>query len=220
MIAFVILAAIVLAIGVHLRRRDPTRLRRCERALGIAGLVIWLFIQTYGFLPGVFAWHASLPLHVCDIASLLGPLVMLNASPKPWMRSLLYFAGIGLCTQAFITPVLNEGPADPQFWCFWSGHFIILIPALYDLVVRRWRPKWRDWLIACVLSLGYAAVIFSLDIASGWNYGFLGQAREPGTMIEVLGRWPWRVAIIIGLTALAYTLMMLPWRLLRDDSPD
>jgi hypothetical integral membrane protein (TIGR02206 family) len=216
-IVFIIVAALVL--GAGLQRRGTPRQRPFERVLGITGLIIWILANGYGFLPGVFRWDASLPVHVCDIAALLGPLVMLCQMPPPWMRSLLYFAGIGLCTQAFITPTLHEGPADPQFWCFWSGHYCILIPALYELLVRRWRPTWRHWGIAIGLSLGYLAVMFPLDAMFHWNYGFLGQARQPGTMIEVLGSWPRRVPIIVGLVVLAYTLMMLPWMSLPRNAP-
>ena len=214
-ITFILCASIVLSIGSRLRRRDPSTAAETAFAhrLGVVGLLVWILANGYGFLPGVFEWRLALPIHVCDIAALLGPLVMLRASPPPWMRGLLYFAGIGLCTQAFITPTLHEGPADPQFWCFWSGHFFILIPALYELIVRRWRPTWRHWRIACGLSLGYVAVMLPLNLASGWNYGFVGPETKPGTIIEVLGPWPWRVGVMVLLTAIAYTCMMLPWTL-------
>jgi hypothetical integral membrane protein (TIGR02206 family) len=221
-IAFVVFALTMIVLGLRARDRDGGEVngeheRRFGRALGFTGLVIWIAAQLYGFMPGVFTWEHSLPLHVCDMAALTGCIVMLQREPAPWLRSVLYFAGIGLCTQAFITPTLREGPGDPQFWCFWSGHFTILGFALYDLAVRRWRPTWRDWRIAVVISLAYALAIFALNIAFGWNYGFVGEASEPGTLIEIIGPWPGRVLILVGLAFIAYVGLMLPWALLARE---
>jgi hypothetical integral membrane protein (TIGR02206 family) len=212
-ITFALFAVTIIALGLHWRN-TPNQ-RRFERALGIGGLMIWIITNAYGVLPHVFTWRSSLPLHVCDLAALTAPFVLLRASPARWLRGVLYFAGIGLCTQAFITPILREGPTDPQFWGFWGGHFIILSFATYDVIVRRWRPTWRDWGIACVISLTYLGIVLPLDIIFGWNYGFVGPKTQPGTVIEVLGPWPWRVVVIVLLVAIAYTMMMLPWAIAR-----
>jgi len=213
-IAFIGVAAIVLAIGVHLR--GTPRQRGYERLLGCLGVIIWIAANGYGFLPGVFEWSGSLPIHVCDLAALAGPIVLLQPHPQPWLRAWLYFAGIGLCTQAFITPTLEEGPGDPQFWFFWSGHFVILICALYDVLVRRWRPTWREWRIAIALSLVYLFIILPINLWQGWNYAFVGRETPDGTLIEILGPWPWRVAVIVGLVIVMYALLMVPWTVARN----
>ena len=208
-LAFILIASGVISTG--LRYRDTLHQRRFERALGIAGMIIWIMANAYGFLPGVFAWEQSLPIHVCDLAALAGPVVLLQPNPAPWLRAWLYFAGLGLCTHAFITPILAEGPGDPRFWGFWSGHFVILIAALYDLIVRRWRPTWREWRIAIMLSAAYLAAILPLDLVFDWNYAYVGRERAAGTLIEVLGPWPLRIVIIAALSLIAYTALMLPW---------
>lgn len=208
-LAFVVLVSLLLVAGF--RARGTRRERAVERTLGMIGIVIWLLANGYGFTPSQFAWARCLPLHVCDICALAGPIALLLANPPAWLRSLVYFWGIGLCTQAFFTPTLREGPADPMFWFFWSSHFFILISALHELVVRGWRPTWRHWRIAMALNTAYLAVVLPLDIAFGWNYGFVGREMKAGTMIEILGPWPWRVAVIYALTALAHAAMVLPW---------
>jgi hypothetical integral membrane protein (TIGR02206 family) len=208
--AFLILCTAILAIGM--RMRGDARQARFERALGSIGLIIWTVANVYVLLPGVFGWDWALPLHVCDLCALIAPVVVMQARPAAWQRSMLYFWGIGLCTQAFITPTLREGPADPQFWCFWSAHFVILIFALYDIIVRRWRPTWRHWTWAVALSIGYLALILPIDIIFDWNYGFIGRETKADTMIEALGPWPARVIVIFCLSVLAYTGLMLPWR--------
>ena len=201
----------VAILRIGLSRHGTPRGRSFERALGVAGLAIWFLANGYGFVPAAFSWDTSLPLHVCDLCALAGPIVLLVESPPPWLRAWLYFAGIGLCTQAFITPTLRDGPIDPMFWAFWSAHFVILIFALYDLIVRRWRPTWRDWRIAIALCLGYLAIIFPIDAAFDLNYGFLGNRPGNDTLLGFLGPWPWRVGIMLALTIIGFTVLMLPW---------
>jgi hypothetical integral membrane protein (TIGR02206 family) len=208
-IAFIVLTSILLGVGI--RWRGTARERKLDVALGTFGVIVWLLANGYGFLPGQFEWRNALPLHVCDLCALAGPISLMLAQPPAWLRSMVYFWGFGLCTQAFLTPTLLEGPADPKFWFFWAGHFFILMSALHELIVRRWRPTWRHWRIAIMLNTAYLAVVLPLDIAFGWNYGFVGREIKAGTMIEILGPWPWRVAVIYALTALAHAAMVLPW---------
>jgi hypothetical integral membrane protein (TIGR02206 family) len=215
-LAFVVFAATIIILGLRARDRDGGEVsgeheHRFRRSLGWTFLAIWIAAQTYGFMPGEFTWAHMLPLHLCDLAAVTACITMIQREPARWLRAFLYFAGIGLCAQAFITPTLREGPGDPQFWCFWSGHFIILGSALYDLCVRRWRPTWRDWRIAVVISLGYVIAMFALDLTFGWNYAYVGRTSEPGTLIEVLGPWPGRALIVIALALVAYVALMLPW---------
>lgn len=215
LVLIVCLACAALVLRVGLRLRDTPQQRGFERALGIGGVIIWITANAYGFLPAVFAWSGALPIQVCDLCALVAPIVLLQAIPPAWQRSMLYFWGIGLCTQAFLTPTLNEGPNDPRFWWFWLGHYVILIYALYDVIVRGWRPAWRHWGIAVVLSAAYIVVVLPLDVAFEWNYGFIGRETKAATMIEVLGPWPARVGVIYALGVLAFTCLMAPWAAAR-----
>ena len=52
-----------------------------------------------------------------------------------------------------------------------------------------------------------------LDIAFGWNYGFVGPDKpEVRTIVDVLGPWPERVAVIVAIVAAAMGLLLLPWK--------
>ncbi|NRA58733.1 MAG: TIGR02206 family membrane protein, partial [Phycisphaerales bacterium] len=88
--------------------------------------VFWLIQQaiatTYWLLPAQFEIGKSLPLHLCDVLGWLGPFALLLAAPPRWLRTILYFWGIGLSTQAFFTPTLEQGPGDLRFWLFWISH--------------------------------------------------------------------------------------------------
>jgi len=63
---------------------------------------------------------------------------------------------------------------------------------------------------------GEAGLYLPLDVAFGFNYGYLGKSKPNGTtMIDALGPWPGRVVVIVGLVALVMALMTLPWEVVR-----
>lgn len=170
-----------------------------------AGIIVWLLT------PGEFSPRVSLPLHVCDLAAWIAPLALL--SRRRWLRTMLYFWGIGLSTQAFVTPIVTVGPRDPWFWAFWITHLQIVGAAFYDLVARGFRPTWRDAAFAGFYSVLYGLAMLALNSATGWNYGFLGPTRpSTRTLVDALGTWPlrtlWMTLIVLGL----FALMTVAWR--------
>ena len=145
-----------------------------------------------------------------DIAATLALL-----TGNAWLRAILYFWTFALTTQALIQPHLNLGPAFVVFWAFWGAHTLIIACAVYDVVVLRFRPDWRDLGRACVASALYIAVVnIPIDLLLGANYGFVGNPPDSTKIppfIAALGPWPWRVLIIFALALLAFILVLLPW---------
>jgi hypothetical integral membrane protein (TIGR02206 family) len=128
------------------------------------------------------------------------------------LRPIVYFWGFALSTQALITPSLSEGPAIYPFWFFWTTHGIIVGVALYEVFARGYRPTPRDYGIACAAAALYVAIVLPLDLAFGWNYGFVGPSKpEARSIVDALGPWPERLAIIVILVAGAMALLLLPW---------
>lgn len=200
-----------------LQRGRPDLEERLAGAWGGFVIAINLWSLIYWNLPAQFNLRESLPLQLCDLAALTTPLVLL--SNWRWPRVLLFFWGIGLSTQAFATPTLLEGPAHMKYWLFWLVHLTIVGTAVYDLAVRRFRPRLRDLLLATTITVGLALLIAMLNSALGSNYFYIGNTRpERPTIIDKLGPWPERVfilaAIVIGLFTLLWAGASLIDRLL------
>lgn len=178
-----------------------------HRGLACLVLGVWVVMQGWFLWPGHLRLHESLPLHVCDIASLVGPMGLLWR--WRWARTLVVFWGIGLTTQGFITPVVRSGPGAPMFWLFWANHIAVLLIALDEVVVRGYRPGRRDVAAAIGMSGGYVAAMFALDAATGWNYGFVGpdQPGATATALVLFGPWPWRVLWLSLATAGWFVLL-------------
>ncbi len=152
------------------------------------GVIYWL-------APGNFEVELSLPLHVCDVMAWIGPIALLTQ--RRALRALTYFWGLGLSSQAFLTPVLEEGPETFRFWLFWLGHAQIIGCAVYDLVALRYRPTGRDFLIVTIAGVVYIGAMLAINLPFGLNYGYVGRTTpEAPTLVEALGPWPWRIGVM------------------------
>lgn len=210
-----VLSAIALAIAtaIVVRRRRPVAAARSgpgERVVALGYLAMW---------AGTFVWlntgpkHDPLttwPLQMCHWVAALDALVLVR--PYRALRSIAYFCGLALCTQALVTPSLVEGPGRWPFWFFWATHAMIVAVPVYDIAARGFRPTPRDFAVACAAAIGYVAIVLPIDIATGWNYGFVGPSKpDVPTIVDLLGPWPQRLAAIVAISFAAMALLLLPW---------
>lgn len=211
-------ACIMLGVSLLGRRLYATPGERPARLLvGWVGVAYWVGSNAWWLFGPQFIFAQSLPLQVCDLAGLIGPLALLLRTR--WLRAVLYFWGLSLSMQGFIQPVLKDkGLVHTEFWLFWANHTVIVGTALYDVIALRFRPALRDFLTAVAASLVYVGVIIPFDIFFQVNYGYIGPTdpipREP-TLADKLGPWPLNAAImtIMGITAMA--LLYAPWEVAR-----
>lgn len=218
------LAVIILAIaaGRRMKRVHPAGAPRtggmfvddAGRMLGVLGLGVWTAIQFYwvyrAVVEGPGRLSQSLPLHVCDLAGLIGAIALITGS-RFW-TTILYFWGIALSTQAYATPVVQAGPLFTEFWLFWESHTLIIGSAVYVIAVREYRPTFRDAVIAFAFTALYAAAILPLNLWQDWNYGYVGP-ESPGapTVIDRLGPWPLRLVPMTLIVAALFALVWAPW---------
>ncbi len=161
---------------------------------------------------------SSLPLHICDVAGVMAVLVMCTRA-RLW-RIVLYYWGLGLSTQAFVTPVITEGPDTFRFHLFFASHLTIIATAVYDLAVKRFRPTWRDLGVVTLVFLAWGAVVMPLDIVMDWNYGYIGNTKpDQPTLIDKLGPWPLRVVWMFLMAEGVFAVMTGVWAVRRTKQP-
>lgn len=185
-----------------------------RNAQGWLCLVIYALYQIWLWLPQNFRWDESLPLEFCDMGMLVAAGAMLGRAR--WLRGLLYFWLTVFTIQAFITPVLQKGPARPEFWLFWLAHTSIANAAIYDLVVGKFRPDLTDAVRSYVISFFYAAALLIVDNLSGWNYGYVGPFKPATpTLLDALGDYPLRLVWMVLIAAAGFAIAWLPWAIVR-----
>lgn len=195
--------------------RDPHGVRK-ERLLSVwwGGGVVGINIASivYWLMPERYDVRISLPLQLCDLACAMTPLVFLTTWRLP--RALVYFWGIGLSTQAFVTPTLDEPPPSARYWLFWLVHLAIVGSAVYDLIVRRFRPTWQELLWALGVSVTWAGLMVWLNEALGSNYGYVGRGDPNSpTIVDLLGPWPARVFVMAAIGMAAFVCLWGVWPL-------
>lgn len=203
------LVTVVLAV-VGLKWRGTAREQPLHRAWTACVILVQVVNILYWATPPNLEPRSSLPLHICDIAGITAVLAMMMRA-RVW-RTVLYYWGLGLSTQAFLTPVITDGPDTFRFHLFFASHLTIVATAVYDLVVRGYRPVWRDlFVITGVLAVWIAAVL-PLNIITGWNYGYIGNTKplQP-TLIDRLGPWPLRLVWMFLLAEGAFLVMTAVW---------
>jgi hypothetical integral membrane protein (TIGR02206 family) len=206
----VLIMASITGLGWNLQRHHPSAEKNLRHAIAWFCLGLYFAYPAWLWQPRNFRWEQSLPLEFCDMALLVAAGALLKKSG--WLRGLLYFWATVFTLQAFITPVLQYGPTTPDFWLFWGAHLGIVGAAVYDVVVGKFRPVWTDVTRSYVISFFYAATLMILDALTGWNYGFVGPSKPlTPTLLDALGDYPLRIVWMLLITAVAYTLVWLPW---------
>jgi hypothetical integral membrane protein (TIGR02206 family) len=206
LIAAIVLCARALPAGDEMRFR---------RVLALAALAYWAAYNVWWNWGGVDI-RDGLPLHICDINGVVAPLALLTQ--RRVLRATLYFWTVTLTLQAFIQPALAVGPTYAVFWFFWFAHSLIAACALYDLVVLRFRPRWRDLGRALAVSALYIAVIVPVNAWLGANYGFIGNpppAIAIPPFVAALGPWPQRAVLVVALAVAGFVIALLPWLIWR-----
>lgn len=199
-------------LGVGRRWRADPKETLWRRLWGGGIIVTQIATITWWLLPANWEPGVSLPLHVCDLAAWAGAVALLTR----WRLAacIMYFWGIGLSSQAFFTPTLQEGPSQMQYWWFWIQHTQIVGVGLYVVIVDGFRPTLRDVGFITLLSFGYLAAVLAINLPFGLNYGYVGQADpSTDTIIQRLGAWPGRLLWMALIVAAVYLLMWAIWPL-------
>jgi len=207
-----LLIAALVGLGRALRRRGAERRLR----VGVCGATIaaWVVMNAWYLWPTHYQPAVSWPLHICDLAAIIGPVAVLTR--QRLLRSILYFWGLALTTQGFITPILDAGPDEMVYWLFWANHTIVVGLAVYDIVVGGYRPALRDLANVVGVTAVWLVAVFWINYFTGWNYGYVGRVDpDAQTIVQQLGDWPLRVLWMAMLALAAFLLVWLPWPLAR-----
>jgi uncharacterized membrane protein YwaF len=133
-----------------------------------------------------------------------------------WAFALTYFWGLVLSSQALITPDIGtpeEGAPDfPHhlFVTFLTLHVLVVWAAIYLTWGRGMRPRWRDYRLAIVATLAWAAITFTFNVIAGTNYGYLNRKPPTASLLDVLGPWPLYVLAETTIVLIVWALMTWP----------
>jgi hypothetical integral membrane protein (TIGR02206 family) len=216
---FVLGAAALVWIG---RRQTESQARLLGRVLAVLLLAVFVVALIYKLIRPTL--DTSVPLQLCDIAELTAAYALW--SQRHWAFALGYYWGLVLSSQALITPDIGtpeEGAPDfPHhlFVTFFALHVLVVWAAIYLTWGRGMRPRWRDYRLAVIATLAWAAFTFTFNVLAGTNYGYLNRKPPTASLLDVLGPWPLYVLAETTIVVIVWALMTWPWQRTRRRSND
>ena len=207
------LALLVVGVVVILwfgrRHRGTERALRLGRMLAVAVLAVTVPLQVLYFTPRYWDLEKTLPLQLCDLASMVAVYALWTR--RPWAAALTYFWGLTLTSQAIITPDLAADFPDPIFLLFWAMHLLVIWAAVYLVWGMGLAPTWRTYLVAVAVTATWAVSVYAFNVAFGTNYGYLNAKPAAASALDLLGPWPWYVLNEILIVAAFWALITWPW---------
>jgi hypothetical integral membrane protein (TIGR02206 family) len=212
------LAVGVAALVLGYRRADPDRRRRVRLVVAWTVLTLEVLRQLAYLVTGSYSTEI-LPLHVCAIATVC--LFIDALRPNRWTGDFLYAMGWWGALAADLFPDWATRPILNIFtWQSFTIHALIFGYVLMRLVAGDLVPDIRNlWRVAVLVAV-FATIGYLANQVWGTNFWFLN-AGVPGSPLEgiQLLAVDLYVPVLIGLLALLWTVLYLPWVLRARRSP-
>lgn len=211
------LLAVTLLVGVGLallgrRLRGSTAGDRLRIGLGVTLLITALGFQVFWLLPKHFTVQQSLPVHLSDVLRVVASIALITRAR--WAVAATYYWGLTLNTQALLTPDVNW-QSLPDLASYWSLHMLVAWAAIHLTWGVGLHPTWRGLRRTVVITVVWAAIAYGINSALDTNYGYVNAKPSGGSVLDLLGPWPWYLIVATGLLVAVWALITWPWERLR-----
>jgi hypothetical integral membrane protein (TIGR02206 family) len=210
-IAVAIGTVICVSLCTACRRRPGRWVGHAGRAISVVLAADAAAFVSIPLVEGRWSVQTSLPLALCDVALIVAAIACW------WPRwslpvELTYFWGLAGTLQAVAMPDLSAGFPQLEFFEFVVGHLGILIAALFLVVGLQLRPRRGSVPRVFAITVAYTAFVGCFDWLTGSNYMFLAAVPRHGSLLSVLGPWPWYIASATGVALVLLLILDAPFR--------
>ncbi|MBK9733480.1 MAG: TIGR02206 family membrane protein [Saprospiraceae bacterium] len=165
---------------------------------------IWYRLYIVTFDPTV-----DLPLHLCNIITLIMPFIMWYRWKLAW--AVTYFWIISACAQSIFTPTLTDSMPNYEAIRYWAVHAIIILAAFYGHSVYNFSLDFKDAIKSGIGLNLLAMVIYPINMALDSNYMYLN-AKPPGrTFYDLLGPWPEYIISLEIALVIIFSIILIPF---------
>jgi hypothetical integral membrane protein (TIGR02206 family) len=175
-----------------------------------ATLITWTVLKIY--IHG-FDIKEDLPLHLCNMVSLLLPLFAVYR--KQWVYEILLFWILAGTSQAMITPDLVNGFPHYHFLKYWIVHAGLVIFIMYATLIFGMRPTVKSIFKSFLALQGYFILMLLINNVLGSNYLFISHKPEQGSLLDYFGEWPYYILVAELILFPYFFLIYLPFYLTR-----
>lgn len=211
------LIATVLAAGAAVagaRRHGATWTEPLRRSLAAVILGAYAVEQLTYAARGTWTVRVNLPFQLTDAVTFVSVAALLRPGAA-LLVELLYFWAFTATLQAVLTPDLGQAFPDVLFFTFFLAHSGAIVAAcLHVLGARRVPRRGAAWR-AYGITVGFAVLAAIATALTGGNYMFLREKPAEGSLLDVMGPWPWYIAGAAALAALMFLVLELLAGVLR-----
>jgi hypothetical integral membrane protein (TIGR02206 family) len=197
------------------RRPDATWLVPLSRALAVLILAAYITEQAANALRGTWTVERSLPLHLTDAVTLVAVAALWS-----WpllLVELTYFWGLSASLQAVLTPDLGQAFPSVFYFTYFTTHSGVVVAAVLLVFGLGIAPRRGAVGRACAATAAFAVLAGAGDLLTGGNYMFLREKPDQASLLDLMGPWPWYIAVAAVLAIALFFLLDLPFR--RSGSP-
>ena len=208
-----ILVVVAVPLCVAARRAAGRWIDAVAAIIALTLVVAELSWQPYVVANKTWSAAASLPVQLCDVAGFVAAAALL------WRQLILvevaYFWGLGGTLQAVLTPDLKDHFPSFPYLQFYVTHDLVILAALFLVFGLALQPRPGAVRRIFVLTVVFAIVVGLIDLATGGNYMYLRQVPASGSLLDLMGPWPWYIATGALLTLVVLAILNAPFRLSR-----
>lgn len=195
---------------LRFRGADEATRRRARYAL--AALLVVNELAWHVWAAHFVGWTADkmLPLHLCSALIWLGAYTLVTMNP--FLYDFVYFMGIAGPLQAILTPDAGQYGL-PHFRAIQTlvSHGSLIIAALFLTRVEGMRPTPRSVRRVILGTMVYMVFVTVVNVALGSNYMWTLGKPATGSLLDVLGPWPWYLVPVVLLGIVNVLLLYVPF---------
>ncbi|TMF98959.1 MAG: TIGR02206 family membrane protein [Chloroflexi bacterium] len=210
-LVFLVVVAVLLCVAA--RRAPGGWIDAVAVIIALTIVAAELSWQPYVVAKGTWSAATSLPVQLCDVAGFVAAAALL------WRQLVLvevaYFWGLGGTLQAVLTPDLKDHFPSFPYLQFYVTHDLVILAALFLVFGLALQPRPGAVRRIFVLTVAFAIVVGLIDLATGGNYMYLRQVPVSGSLLDLMGPWPWYIAAGAVLTLVVLAILDAPFRLSR-----
>lgn len=173
------------------------------------GAFTQLFKVFYKYFAGIFDQTNDVPLHLCNIMTLVMPFIMWYKWRGIW--AITFFWIIAGCAQSIFTPTLTESLPHYEAVRYWAVHAVIILGAFYGWYVYGYKPTIKDAVKSAIGMNLLALVLYPINVKLGSNYMYLNDKPPGKTFYDLLGPWPDYILTLEVIIVIFFSIILIPF---------
>ena len=151
-------------------------------------IVVWMYLE---WIAGTFDIRSHLPLHLCRVANILLPIMVLTKNKT--LYNVLYYWSLSGIFQALLTPDISQTFPHYHFFRFFITHNVMIFVIILYSMHRNFRPTMSGMWTSLIYMNIFLLIVFVINTFLGSNYFWIMEKPPMASLLDYLGPWPWYI---------------------------